>query len=89
MNRRPSSFAAALVLSILPGCANVPPDVDFGRAVATAREQQRLNPNPKPLSNEARAMDGAGAAESVQRYRDSFKAPPPTFVIFGSEGSAR
>ena len=82
-------LALAFAFPLLAACVTPPPDVEFGRAVATAREQQRLNPNPQPLSDEARALDGTAAVEGVGRYRDSFKAPPPTFVIFGTEGAAR
>jgi hypothetical protein len=85
MNRRIRTLAFALVL--IPGCAPIPPDPDFGGSVAAARQQMRLNPNPQPLSDTSRSQDGPAASESVQRYRDSFKAPPPTFVIFGPTDS--
>lgn len=81
--RTPSSLVLVLALT---ACASPTPLLDqrFGQAVREARLQQTLDPQAATRARPAHGMDGVAADESVQRYRDSFKSPPPTFVIIGA-----
>jgi hypothetical protein len=73
----------------LSACASPTPQIDqrLGQAVREARIQQTLDPQAAARTRPAAGIDGAAAAESVQRYRESFKSPPPTFVIIGAPPS--
>jgi|KBSMisStaDraftv2_1062788.scaffolds.fasta_scaffold3990801_1 type IV pilus biogenesis protein CpaD/CtpE len=90
------SFTMTLILGLaaltLEGCASKTPYLDsrFGNAVNAAKAQQTINPraslNPDPVSG----IDGTAATESIGRYNDSFRAPPPTFeIFFGTAGGDR
>lgn len=79
----------ALAASLLGGCANsTTPRLDarFGDAVREVRALQTLNPeaglDPDPVSG----LDGPAARHAIQRYQDSFKAPPTTFDVLGIGG---
>ena len=86
-HRKSFTFACLLALS---ACASPAPDVDahFGKAVTAAVAKQTLNPEAARQPGDASGIDGAAAAESLNRYHDSFKAPPPTFVIINSGATA-
>jgi hypothetical protein len=76
------------------GCASRTPQFDsrFGQAVSAARAQQTLDPQAAAKAPPPDGLDGPAANESIQRYRDSFKSPPPTFVIINgaqATGTAR
>lgn len=81
--RKPSVVLLALALA---ACASPTPQLDqrFGHAVREARIQQTLDPQAAAKARPAAGIDGVAADESVHRYRESFKAPPPTFVIIGA-----
>ena len=74
---------AALIVITLGGCRSSAPNLDsrLGYAVNTAKAQQTINPdasrNPDPVAG----LDGASAKESIDRYTNTFKEPPPTFTI--------
>ena len=85
-----------LLLSVLSlaACASRTPQFDarFGQAVNAAKAQQTLDPQAVTKAPLPSGMDGPAADESVHRYRDSFKSPPPTFVIINggaTTGSTR
>jgi len=79
---------AAVVLMGLVGCASTTPNYDrlFGQAVRAAQAQQTINPeassNPDPVAG----IDGPAARESIGRYQDSYKTPPPTFNVINIGG---
>lgn len=77
---------AGLVLAALVGgCSSVAPDYQarFGEAVRASRQAQVIHPQGQ--SEPAQGLDGPAAREAMQRYRDSFKTPPPVVnVIHGS-----
>jgi hypothetical protein len=87
-------FYMATVIG-LASCATPAPqaeDKSFGQAVAAAKSRQLLYAAPKQPRRDGTGMDGNAAVESVQRYWESFKAPPPTFVIINggqATGTAR
>lgn len=72
----------------LAGCASPTPilDENFGNAVRTVRAMQTVNPdagrNPDPVAG----MDGTAANESIRRYHDSFKTPPPVTNVINIGG---
>ena len=78
-----------LAAATLAGCASSTPYLDgrLGNAVNSAKARQTVNPE---ASRDAVAgMDGNSAKESIERYQDSFKAPPRTFeVLLGVPGGA-
>jgi hypothetical protein len=78
------------VATLLAGCA-VPPtpnyDAKFGDAVRQARQMQTLNPDAGTRPPVAVSMDGKAANESMVRYHDSFKAPPPVTNVINIGGS--
>ena len=70
----------ACVLS-LAGCASTTPHYDerFGEAVRHNRQAQVINPAATPDS--AGGLDAQTARAALQRYRDSFRAPPPVINV--------
>lgn len=80
---------ATAAVATLAGCAGTTPTLDarFGEAVRLARAQQTLNPdaarNPDPVAG----LDGRAARSAMERYQDSFKAPPPTFNVINIGGN--
>jgi type IV pilus biogenesis protein CpaD/CtpE len=85
MNR---SVLSILCLALLAGCVSPTPtlDANFGNAVRTVRAMQTVNPdaglNPDPVAG----MDGVAADESIRRYHDSFKTPPPVTNVINIGG---
>jgi hypothetical protein len=75
-------------LGLLAGCVAIHPEVDqrYGQAVTAAKDAQTFNPqassNPKPVSG----IDGRAAKETMDRYVDSFKSPPPVTNIINIGG---
>jgi hypothetical protein len=87
------AFRTVLSLACLLGvaaCASSTPQLDthFGDAVNAAVARQTLDPGASKRTVDASGIDGAAADESMHRYIDTFKAPPPTFVIINSGASA-
>lgn len=70
------------------GCVSPSPVLDsrFGLAVNTAKAQQTINPEAGKNTDPVRGIDGRAAKDSMERYHDSFKAPPPTFTVIGVGG---
>jgi hypothetical protein len=78
---------AAVGVSALCSCASATPQADsrFGHAVNQAKLQQTLNPDAGSKTGPIDGLGGTPARESIERYHDTFKAPPPTFdIIFGT-----
>lgn len=85
MNRTLTTMTALLGIGLLAGCAATgSPNYDsrFGDGARSLRAQQVLDP-AAPTRNGQRVVgaDGNSARESVDRYVDSFKSPPPSNVI--------
>lgn len=70
------------------GCATRTPVLDrsFGDAVRAARAQQTLNPNAGRDADPVAGLDGLAARESIERYKDSTKAPPPVTNVINIGG---
>jgi hypothetical protein len=77
------SLASAAILATLAGCVSPAPYVEshIGSAVNAAKAQQTINPDASKNPDPVAGIDGRAAKNSVDRYEDSFKAPPPTFNI--------
>ena len=79
---------SVLSLAALCACTSATPNLDanLGFAVNAAKAQQTLNPQASKNTDPVAGLGGAAAAESITRYQDSFKAPPPTFEIITGGG---
>lgn len=84
------------VLSILcitvvgsAGCASRTPVLDesFGDAVRAARLKQTINPDAGRDADPVAGLDGLAAHESIERYKDATKAPPPVTNVINIGGS--
>ena len=76
-------------ISMVAGCVSIHPEVDqhYGQAVATARFAQTFNPQASRNPNAVAGMDGKAAKETMDRYLDTFKAPPPTINVINIGGA--
>ena len=81
---------ALMALLALMGCASTSPDYEarLGEAVRQNLAAQVINPRAADAPDTAQGQDGGTAREAVQRYRDSFKSPPPVVNVINI-GSAR
>ena len=82
--------AAAGLLVALAGCASTTPvyDARFGEAVRQLRQAQVINPQAGDNPDAALGLDGNAAREAMQRYRNSFREPPPVVNVINIGGSA-
>jgi uncharacterized lipoprotein YajG len=84
------TLTLAALAALLAGCAASPTpnyDARFGDAVRQARQQMTLNPNAGASPAPIVGMDGRAARETVIRYQDSFKSPPPVVNVINIGGS--
>jgi hypothetical protein len=82
----------SLSLTMLFACTTATPRLDssFGHTVNKAKMQQTLNPDAGVTAGPVTGLHGTPTRETIERYHDSFKAPPPTFeVFFGGAGGGR
>jgi hypothetical protein len=83
-----SLLGMALLVCAASGCESTTPRLDsrFGDSVNAAKAQQTINPdasrNPDPVAG----LDGTAAKDSIDRYQNTFKQPPPTFTIINVGG---
>ena len=84
-----NKIALMLSLGLIVGCAGVTPhyDAKFGDAVRAARLAQTLNPTGVANSDPVLGLDGKAAVHALERYQDSFKAPPKTFEVINIGGA--
>lgn len=76
-------------LGLLAGCVSIHPELDqrYGQAVTAARDAQTFNPQASHNPHAVAGIDGRAAKETMDRYVDSFKAPPPTMNVINIGGS--
>ncbi|MDB5808458.1 MAG: hypothetical protein JWN94_580 [Betaproteobacteria bacterium] len=88
MNRQ-RIILVSIVLSVGAGCIPIHPRVDTraGDAVVEARGAQTLYPAGMNVNAGPPGIDARAAKESIDRYIDSFKAPPPTMNVINIGGS--
>jgi hypothetical protein len=76
-----------LVLASLAGCSATPHyDKHFGDAVREAKSAMTINPKASDNPDQVAGIDGKAAGESITRYQDSFKAPPPVVNVINIGG---
>ena len=87
-------LAAAGAILALQACATTCPSFDaclansprldarFGDAVNVAKAQQTLNPDASKNRNVVAGIDGKAAQDTMLRYHESFKTPPPPSNVF-------
>lgn len=86
--RTQQGFLAIAILG-LTACGSTTPHLDahFGEAVVAARAQQTIDPQASLNADPVNGIDGRAARETMVRYHNSFKAPPPTFNVINIGGS--
>ena len=75
--------------SLMAGCVAIHPEVDrrAGEAVMSAQGAQTLNPHPVRDPDAVSGIDGRAAKESMDRYVESFRTPPPNINVINIGGS--
>jgi hypothetical protein len=80
-------IAIIATTQLAAGCVAIYPEVDqaYGQSVLAARRTQTLNPQgvPHPVTS---GIDGRASKETMDRYVDSFKAPPPAMNVMNIGG---
>ena len=78
-----------VVAGFTAGCVAIHPEVDnrAGEAVTAARQMQTLNPGGIRPPADGPGIDGRAAKEGMDRYVESFRAPPPTTNVINIGGS--
>lgn len=88
----PTTLATLLATALAAGgCAmSATPNYDsaFGESVRQARAMQLVNPDAGRNTDSVAGIDARAARTSVERYYDSFRAPPATFEVLNIGGSA-
>jgi hypothetical protein len=72
------------------GCAQtVTPhyDMRFGEALREGQMAMTIDPDAGLRGDDARGIDGRAAQESVKRYQDSFRRPPPVTNVINIGGN--
>lgn len=75
------------------GCASldapVTPNYDtkFGDAVREARLKMTIDPNAGKVPDAVAGMDGVAAKNTLIRYQDSYKEPPPVVPTINIGGT--
>jgi hypothetical protein len=83
------TFSMAIALALLAGCANTgTPKLDdnFGYAVNAAKAQQTINPDASLNADPVEGIGGVAANETIDRYHDTFKTPPPPITVINVGG---
>ena len=80
---------ASLVALLTAGCQTATPNYDarFGDAVRDAKRKMTINPDAGKTPDTAMGMDGRAAHDSLIRYHDSFKEPPPVVNVINIGGA--
>jgi hypothetical protein len=74
---------------LVAGCAQtVTPhyDVRLGEALREGQMAMVIDPDAGTRGDDVRGIDGRAAQESVKRYHDSFKQPPPVTNVINIGG---
>lgn len=89
LSRRGALFLMAPLLALQGACSSTTPQYDarFGEAVRHNRQAQVLYRASGDATAEPAALDAASARSAYQRYRDSFKTPPPVINVINLGGA--
>jgi hypothetical protein len=85
-------WTVSIVIGLLHGCAADPApnlEIKMGEAVRTARVQQTIDLDASKNTDPVAGIDGKAAKTSMDRYHQSFEAPPPSFTIINVGGAAK
>ena len=82
-------LAIAAIAGLVAGCASPTPNYDarFGDAVRDAKRKMTINPDAGKNTDQALGMDGRASRESMQRYHDTYKTPPPAVNVINIGGA--
>ena len=82
-------LAIAAIAGLVAGCASPTPNYDarFGDAVRDAKRKMTINPDAGKSTDQALGMDGRASRESMQRYHDTYKTPPPAVNVINIGGA--
>lgn len=83
-----TKLAIALLIGLVAGCSSVTPHYDarFGDAVRDAKKKMTINPDAGKNADSVTGMDGKASRETMVRYKDSYKAPPPAVNVINIGG---
>lgn len=88
-----NKLTGAIMLCLVAGCSTTPNyDTKFGDAVREARMRMTIDPDAGKKQEQLAGIDGKAAQESIGRYQNSFKEPPPVVNVInigGAIGSGR
>lgn len=74
-------------LSALTGCSSTPQyDDRLGDSLREVRVAMRVHPNGTVVDDQVAGIDGQAAREAMNRYYDTFKAPPPVVNVINIGG---
>jgi pilus assembly protein CpaC len=86
-------LALAVLAALNAGCASmdqpVAPNYDakFGDAVREAKRNMTINPNAGNIPDQVAGVGGVAGRNTIIRYHDSFKEPPPVVPVINIGGS--
>lgn len=90
MIRKIPTGPAVLMLALVLGACATPAtpgyDARFGEAVRQAQALQVLDPNAGRNTDPVTGIDGQAGKNAIDRYQESFRAPPRSFEIFNIGG---
>lgn len=84
------TLLACLPLLLLAACSTTTTpayDLRFGEAVSQARLRQTLDPSAGQRQGAPATLDGAAAAEALNKYHESFRTPPPVVNVINIGGA--
>ena len=75
-------------LGLLAGCVAIHPEVDqrYGEAITAARAAQTLDAQASRKPRPVTGVEGLAAKETIDRYVNTFKSPPPTANVINIGG---
>ncbi|QAU33456.1 hypothetical protein [Janthinobacterium sp. 17J80-10] len=83
-----NKLAGPIMLCLVAGCSTTPHyDTKFGDAVRDARMRMTIDPDAGKKQEQLAGMDGKAAQESIVRYQNSFKEPPPVVNVINIGGA--
>ena len=87
--RNTKIIGTIVAMGLTAGCVSIHPEVDqrYGEAVTTTTRAQTINPQGTRNPDVVSGIDGRAAKETMDRYVESFKAPPPTMNVINIGGS--
>lgn len=81
-------LTGAIMICLVAGCSTTPNyDTKFGDAVREARMRMTIDPDAGKKQEQLAGMDGKAAQETIVRYQDSYKSPPPVINVINIGGA--